>query len=78
MINKLRKAFKVVTTWKDVDLEDALKAKTKLSNLETKLHQTQMYVRQDALLIQTLEFANSNFVGMQNQLDKSLIKNEEY
>jgi len=28
--------------------------------------------------IRALQFANSNFVGMQNQLNKSLAENEEY
>lgn len=78
MINKLKKGFKVATIERDGTLEDALKAKIKLLNLQTKLCQAQMQARQDDLLIQTLEFANSNSVGMQNQLDKSFIKNEEY
>ncbi len=47
-------------------------------HLKNELHQTQMQVQQDALLIQALELAKSNFASMQSWLDKSLVKNDEY
>jgi hypothetical protein len=49
-----------------------------MMHLKNELHQVQTQAWQNALTIQALESAKSNFMGMQSQLDKSLAKNEEY
>ncbi len=77
-IGTLRHAFEATTTRKESAFKEALNANTKVMHLKNELHQAQTQAWQDALTIQALESAKSNFVGMQSQLDKSLAKNEEY
>ncbi len=46
--------------------------------MKNELHQVQTQAWHDALMIQALKSAKSNFVIMQSWLDKSLVKNEDY
>jgi len=78
MICTLRHAFEATTTEKEATLKEALNAKVEVMHLKNELRQAQAWVQQDVLTIQALESAKSNFMGMQSQLDRSLVKNEEY
>ncbi len=71
-------AFEVINIEKEVVFKDAFNLKAEVLRFKNQLSQTQMQAQQDALTIQALEFIKSNFVGMQIQLDNTLIENEEY
>jgi len=63
-IGALHHTFEATTIKKEVALEEALNAKVEVLCLRNELRQGQMKAWQDALTIQALKLAKSDFVGM--------------
>jgi hypothetical protein len=59
--------FEASNLKKEATLEKVLNVKIKVMCLKNELHQAQTQVWQDALTIQALELAKSNFASMQSQ-----------
>jgi len=67
-IGTLQHTFEASITKKEATFEEAFNLKTGVMHLNNELCQAQMQVQRDALTIQALELAKSNFIGMQSQL----------
>jgi len=67
-IGTLQHTFEASITKKEATFEEAFNLKIGVMRLNNELCQAQMQVQRDALTIQALELAKSNFIGMQSQL----------